>query len=1382
MRGALRRSRGTARRGWLRPALLLGLVFAVCAAGVPLPAQDDSAAKRFAAESLGYRTNLHEDPLLDPPLEALVKLYIGAERAEELVALYRTHLSQYPEDAGAKTVLVRILRRLDRSRAEEFLATAVARHPDYAPLHYLLFRSLDERGDPRAAETLSRAIDLESSPARRRLWLEQLMQIAEGEAERALARAQIEKAIDAEGISEDEALSLARLLQSYRFWETSVKALNRTKAGTSDPEAGIEIEMMLATAMAQLGNQADAGGMLDGLLRRLSPDHWRRREILSLRVSVLADETQRNELLGTLEAAWRGNPGSEAAATDYASTLAASERREDALAVLMETSRRLPESSLLESRSLELLDAVEDRERLVGYLAERLESQPGRADLRLRLAKVEYSLGRDADAEQDFRAVVAGLSQEEASSRILELQRHLREIGRIDAAEPYLEGYLRNHPTRLDVARELFEIRLSAERGGDLWSVAKLLAPEESEVENLVDLAEFLLSENQGAIARILVEAKLAVEPRNFELGLLHAEILGVVGDVGASSSLSGLREAADTLPRYRRWLDTAISAHRRMDSLAGFLEGELNRYQFEEDVWSEEKVERFAALCEAGRRDLPASRIAEGLRRQVERTGLEPSLRLRLRKALASALESDPATAPEAERQLQELAVGDPGNRAAYDLRRALVYWRSQREALAQELLAGVSFDAVDSPPLLREAAEALEAFGMLSKAAEALDWLTRLEPDDFLGWERRLSVLAALGDEATLRSILRKLRDGGGGPELRENSRRELGDHLVASYWRSIAARLQGGGNVAEALPLLESLESEGLPPPARLWADWTRSRVLSLLGRSEEAREAAKRFANRAAEEGVEEVSFPDGLVLSAAASASLLEKGTKAAASPAAVPVELFVASPVLSWIYELPKDARLLRMALGEGSLLLLDESGGVQSVEPDTGKLLWRRNLGSSPYLSGTTRPSAFDAVPMPPVLARREDERVALAKAAPSFAVEGDRFLLLEGDRLTARSVADGTIRWVAPLPETEPGHPSAAVGARPGRVFSVEDGVVVVYDVDASELRAFSVRNGKLLWVRQGADVGGPAGEGIHSLNAGLEIFEGLGIAYGRNSIVFDLAAGAPIWSFEAGDSASFPLVLRPPRPGEEGESIEVGPKEAPRKLYGLSLSRGPEGFLRRNSSIVGPAVKWAEDRHHVEEPAAAHLADGFLWLLGDESVRRISLDLPMASRDLPAAGALLGSVGDHIWFLDGAELVHGDFRKGRTTRIPLGETGEVTASLSGFRILVRGSQTLRIFNAQTGAPLGQAPLPETLLDYLAEAPAEPGAASPHAWQGRIARRAAGRSAFCLPTDDLVREGRYFTVFRDRFVVCLEAAAAVREGAENLGAATPAEEPSVR
>jgi hypothetical protein len=152
-------------------------------------------------------------------------------------------------------------------------------------------------------------------------------------------------------------------------------------------------------------------------------------------------------------------------------------------------------------------------------------------------------------------------------------------------------------------------------------------------------------------------------------------------------------------------------------------------------------------------------------------------------------------AAAPEAEEQLRLLTEEDPASRSEYELRRVLVYHRSQRVDLAQALVVTVDFAEIEDPMLLREVTDLLIEYGFLREAEMALAVVNRLEPADLLSWERRLSVLVTLSNESTLRALLRTLRTGEAGVTLRQLSNQSLDEHLDASYWRSIAGALARG-----------------------------------------------------------------------------------------------------------------------------------------------------------------------------------------------------------------------------------------------------------------------------------------------------------------------------------------------------------------------------------------------------------------------------------------------------------------------------------------------------------------------------------------------------------------------------------------------------------
>ena len=112
-------------------------------------------------------------------------------------------------------------------------------------------------------------------------------------------------------------------------------------------------------------------------------------------------------MLAGLEAAYKKNPRNETAVLDYVDLLMAGEKQSEAVKVVLAALVDSPASRLIEARALELLEDAPDPAAYAQFLEQRLELAPDRIDLRFRLVKASYALGRDADAEQDFKAVLA---------------------------------------------------------------------------------------------------------------------------------------------------------------------------------------------------------------------------------------------------------------------------------------------------------------------------------------------------------------------------------------------------------------------------------------------------------------------------------------------------------------------------------------------------------------------------------------------------------------------------------------------------------------------------------------------------------------------------------------------------------------------------------------------------------------------------------------------------------------------------------------------------------------------------------------------------------------------------------------------------------------
>lgn len=1362
--------------------VLIALVF-LQGAGAITHAQKALTPEEFDKLSLQYRTALHYDPLIDAPLDALVRMYVGAERVDELIGTYRSHIEQYPQDAGAKATLIRILKKVDREGADELVSSAVQLLPESAPLQYLYFRFLEEKGDPRATEALARAIQLESNLARKRKWLDDLLQLSDNEETRAIAETQLEAILSNESLTAESLLELARLAQRYQFWKRSAEALNRAKAAGLGAEDAVEADLLLATSLSETGNHAEAGRILDALLSKLAPDHWRRRELMSLRVSVVASAKQRKELLDRFRKDYEEKPEDEGRVLDYAEVLVAAEKHTEAVKVLVTSADVLPKSARVEVRAIELLESLGDYPATKSFLERRLEEEPERSDLRFKLVKADYALGNDADADQEFRTVVAGLQPEEASEKIMELQRFLRSIDRIEAAGKYLERYVRNFPSRLDVAGELLEIYLATDNGDSVPDLVAQLDIQEAAVEEVIDLAEFLISRGYPVPARDILVSAIAKAPSNFDLGLLLIKVLGTLGDrSGGERQIARLREAADTTARYKAWLDTAVTANEKFETLPRFFDEEQNRFTFSDNSWSEDKIEKFLLLGEAGKRAMQTGRIEQEVRERLRQSGLDPLLKVRLRKFLVGLLAGQSGNEGEIEEQLKILEREDAENAANYQLTRVILYYKGQRLDLAGQLLNAVDYQQISSVKLLSDVVPILIEFEFFQKAEEALSVINQLAPEDVFSWEKRLSLLAAMGEEKSFRSVIRALRNGDAGMKFRNLSRESLLDHLVASYWRSIAQLLseRSTTNLEEVLPMLASVEREANAPLTHLWTEWCRAYVLSSLSRIEEAASALDRFRAIASRQKLEDVHFPDGLRLSVSAAPSLLRNfSNNTEADESAKDASFLLSGVEMNWAFEVSPGAELSSFHESENYVVALDTNGTVYSIDLDTGKLVWREQFRSKTIGGSGDAAQLFeDRGFATPFLGENLSVHEA-GRAGAGFSVAGGRAFLIRDRELVAFSVADGDILWVGDLPGD--GLTSSSlqnIHLEANEKFSV------VLDIDAQILSCFDNETGKILWRRDDKSVESIE-SGISPLNTGVSLSDGLVFVYGFDPGIYLVESGEPVWSFGDIPEISFPIVLREAKGESEIAVVDLDSSDevqtngwqdgagiealvdtrqlldyfsptADRKLVA-------EGAFNESTSMVGPAVFWAGHRVGSSSTAQAVLSDDNLWLMGDSSIRKISTNLPIASSELPISGILVGAFGNHVWSMDGSYLVHGDFFRERVSRISLAKLGnpqQVHSSVAGNQIIVRGRGGLVVLNALTGTILGTSVWPESLVDYLDEGlTQEQEFVGTAVWQGWVINHTGNKPGYLFPVEDRVVGNRYLTSFGRNCIVCVGA-----------------------
>lgn len=1330
----------------------------------------------FDKQAVAMRTSLHRDPLLESSLKALVDLYQGAGRSDELIGLYRSHIEQYPSDAGAKAVLIEILEKLNRDAAEELIVSYIGQHADSAPLHYLYGRFLQARQDTRAAAMLAKAIELEKNPSRQLQWIREILPLSDVEEARVVIADVVKKWLVTPGLTPDILLSLARRMQELGIWDLSEYTIGLVKSEGTDPEQDIERQVLLAQAAAGLGRKGDAAAVLDKLLGKLASDHWRRREIMSQRIAVVATDEQRVLLITSLQAALTANPQSESAILDLVEALMAGERRNEAASLLQESLVKLPKSTLLESRALEIFDLIDNHLATRNLLIARLEVDPDRSDLRFRLVRELYALGEDGAAEQEFSTVLAGLDEAETTEKILALQRDLQGLGRGDAARPYLERFVRNHPARLDTALELAEVYLQEERRDAVIQLAGGLDLSQAEAEGVVDFVDFLMDHEFFGSALTILTDRLKVEPNRFDLGVLLIRALAASGDEAESlRQINRLRDMTEEPSFYAIWLKAALEAHGRFESVEVFLSGEQSRYSFGDGVWDDRKVERFLLLCQEGRHRLSVAKVLTMVREGLAQSGISAAQTLRLRRFLVGLLGTDPAASVELEQQLSLLIEGDAERRHDYTLQKALLADRNLQSDVAGTLFGTVDFTAVSGTALLRESILPLLRYGFRTEALDALAAINRIDPKDLVSWDDRFALLVAEGDESALRAALRELRDRAKVVEVSPASLLKTRDHLLASYWRSIV-RLLSSDQVSrreEILPLLTSIGREDYPIEIGAMVEWCRTLVLVILGRTEEGIQSRGRFANIVEEHQLEWLAFPDGLQLSVVEAGTLLDRLKRELTDPAEAQGDFLLSAPALRWIHDLDSGATILKQCQAANRVFVIDSLGQVSALDLVSGKLLWRRSWPDMPGPQARERPSFMDTA-TPVGLKRESLSAVAMdAPMPPAFAADERHVYLLTEREVVASHVEDGSTAWTAPLvgmSRRGTGDDSQQAGISPRASFQLEGNQVILTEPVIGKTSAFSADNGKLQWETEPskADATLPRNPlGVYSMNSGVSVQGGQALVYDQASVVLDVAAGKPLWRWgPLSDGATFPIGLKRTQ-GEAGEAaLPSSPSPNPHfaNFTSRNFGKGAWETLRVSpgTALVGAAMEWNGSRLSEPGPAYAVMDQDSVWLMGADTVRQVSRLFPVVGQEFASSGTWVGARGNHAWLVDDEALHHCDFGRSREARLPHGglrPDDGYRVALFGNRIIVRGANRYRIVHALTGEVIIEHPWPTELADYIVSKQIFDGSAQnlDYHWQGGITRRSSGHPSLGRSLHDLVGDDWYLTSFGERTLVCL-------------------------
>ncbi|MFW6161792.1 MAG: PQQ-binding-like beta-propeller repeat protein [Planctomycetota bacterium] len=1260
-------------------------------------------ARDLSEKSLPLRTALHRNPTLGAPLERLLDLYRKVGRVDELVALYRSHVAQYPRDWRGATVLIRLLRAVGDPEAGSRSAAAVQQFPDNAYLHYLRYRVLRASQAPRALEELDKAVALEQVATRRRAWLEELIPRAVAEDRRELAEKHL-KALAADATERPKtALDVARVMLRFRFHRLALATLEAAAVAEPPPELRVAIAMAAADAEVGLDRPEAAAARLDRLLDRLTPDYWRRPEVLRRRIALVSSEAERKRMLAAARQRVQARPRDEAAVLDLAQLLVGFQLRREALDVLRKASRRLPDSMPIERRILDLYGRLRDPRGRADYLAERLKLHPDRKGLALRYAKALFALGRRDAAQAQLDRLLADLTEAERAHRLLEVARYLRRASLTADAAGVFEQVGALAPRRIDVRRELAETYLAV---GQRRKARDLFAqgfPSDVPLESLLDVVPFLIEQKMYREAEAALAAKVQDAPTHLDLRLL---LISIEARVANQASGEGLiletRAIADTRPRYRRWLEGAIAFHDTFDTVLEFLGEELTRLNAEREGWKAAPLERRLVFADVAAQTEFRQQAADMLRGDLEGDP-PPAVRSRLRRQLIATLQQIRETDAPIEEHLRKLAAEAPQAADECNARLALLHDRTGRHHLIPPLLEKIDFGAIADTDLLANLEKLYARQGNGEAVLALLRRLTVLAPSNRGHWGRWLEALAAAGDETRLRGAIRRLLAGIERMPLADETRTLLQAHLLDSHWRSVAA-LAGDGQqaaLADALPVIDAAERAARDRRQWLWAAWSRAHILNRLGRTEARDEAIAELQRvvrqkppeplrkddepedgaepddhaepKAEETPAQGIVFPDGLVLSLEAALSMLRAGPDAEQR---APTDRRGPMPPLTarWAFDTHGAAVTHILPVDDQRTLISDLGGSLYCLETATGKLLWERvRTVQAATAAETAQPSSPHAIrlrtwggPVHPAMlaAAREEEPKQFLPPQPVADGRG-RVYVPNAGRLECLAAEGGILLWRASFGYR--GSPSHQV---PAVLAFAQDGRVLAFEPLGGMAAALDPETGKLLWEQRLTSDEAETAD-VTWQRAGASLSGDRFLVYGARVAILDAETGAVHWSLDPSRLRPFPVRLdepiedgatisRPARPATRSPAPytiahRTGgryiPMRHPRALaarqqppaYVNHLGRSPGSWSPTGLTLRRTALAApAVVWAKADGPRYAAVRSDRLLLFGQRSFAA-RLDLPVAAKPMLAGGVFLGTAGGAACFLQrGPKLV--------------------------------------------------------------------------------------------------------------------------------------------
>jgi tetratricopeptide (TPR) repeat protein len=1106
--------------------------------------EDDapSSGQSFEQESVALRTALHYDPTLASPLERLVALYRKAGKLQKLVGLYQGHVGQYPNDPSGRTVLVRLLLSTGDPSAMATAEAASQQFPKSSTLHHILYTLMSAKNDPKAIEELDKAIETETRPSRKLKWVETLLPIAQLTARRDLAIKHL-TAIAEIPRNAEQRLEVGRLMNRYKYYELALKLLSK-KGDTPAPETMVDIELETATAEVGLDKSSLAAGRLQKLLGRLTADYWRRSDIVRRRLALVTSADERESIIAAAKKRVSASPRDEAAVLDLAQTLSALQFRREALGVLTTASREIPNSEVIEQRTLELFDRLRDERGRDEYLQERIKKHPKRADLVLMRVKSLYLLGKRSEADPMFESLIKSLSGKQQAEQVLEMARFLRRSSLTSESADLLERVVKLNPNRLDVRRELAEIRLALGQRHKVSEAFTNSVSEDAPIDEVLDLVQFMLQQKLFVEASDLLRARAKTNKTNLELRLLLISVERRMGRLSSGTRLvEECRDLADTGARYRAWIEAATSFFDEFDAIDGFMAAEQDRIEKEQGAWTDRQLERRLAFVEVASSNGFETETARLLRKDLA-DDLPPLMKLAIRRALIDILKNDRGQYQVVEQELNNLAQEDPRSISEYSARLALLHKEQNREDRALQFLQKIDPSQIREPSLLSSLLTAFQnRTDHQNLLNQILERLTVVNPGDRGNWERWLTVLAASGDDERLRIELRRLLSGVKELTLDESTRNLLQLYVADSYWRSISQQLAGGsqGQLSEVLPHLDAIERMARDDQQWLWMTWIRAHVLNKLGHIEARDEAItelervlKTLTVVPTESNLRVIEprivFPDGVSISAARARKLLSEPLVTSKPDQVVEGSGLLPAFKAKWSWKANGTGISMLKPIGNRVVLVGEYSGEVSSVDAKTGKVLWTQESILPTWQPNQSQQQYFNGANS---VSQLERAGFAVVPLSVKDAEQADRFCVGGLSNVSCFSLKNGKLLWRADVgPRAfKPGakRPKTNMNQAAVSVFELDDKPeILTWDPTSATLALVDRITGKVVWYHVVQDASSGVTGASVALNSGASLQGRHLLVYGAKTAIIDVQLGEVVWSFEAHKLRSFPVNL--------------------------------------------------------------------------------------------------------------------------------------------------------------------------------------------------------------------------------------------------------------